>query len=293
MTGVAVMPVIFAVLLAHTEATRSLRDFTIQWQHAMLDAARERLDAGADLEEPAAAGAARLPVPIEVGLSDFAAGSASGIGAKLEREIAASIEQAVARGEASGDSARLRGAQVFSWRALPDRRILLALSPAERLQLDQSALWTVFALLLLVSTGIAALLGWLLAQDVSRATESLRGEAERLSLGDLRRGEVYESEDELGELSRSFEAMGSALRATVVGCRRRRTGWRRRRGRWRGVGGGVVGDGGPGAGDPADDGVDGGDQPAGAGIADSSQTLNVSVEESSSSILELGAAGRS
>jgi methyl-accepting chemotaxis protein len=51
-----------------------------------------------------------------------------------------------------------------------------------------------------------------------------------------------------------------------------------------------VGDGGPGE-DPADDDLDGGDQPQVRGIADSSQTLNVSVEESSSSILELGAAG--
>ena len=33
--------------------------------------------------------------------------------------------------------------------------------------------------------------------------------------GDLRRGQVCESEDELGELSRSFEGMAQALRSTV------------------------------------------------------------------------------
>ena len=118
-TGVTIMPVIFAVLLAHTEATRSLRDFTIRWQNAMLDVARQRLAAGADLEEPVAGDVARLPVPIEVGVVDFASASGRGLGAKLEHEIAASVEQAVARGEASGDSARLRGPQVFSGARCP------------------------------------------------------------------------------------------------------------------------------------------------------------------------------
>ena len=291
-TGMTVMPVIFAVLLAQAETTRSLREFTIRWQNAMLDAARERLEAGADLAEPAAAGAARLPVPIEVGLVDLEAGSASGIGAQLEREIAASVEQAVARGQASGDSARLGGTQVFSWRALPDRRILLALSPAERIQFGASALWTVFALLLLVSTGVAALLAWLLAQDVSRATEALQGEAERLASGDLRRGDVYESEDELGELSRSFEAMASALRVTVGRVSEAADRVEATAGEMAGVSEAVS--------LVTADQVRGIQQTTTSmeaidrqvrGIADSSQTLNVSVEESSSSVLELGAAG--
>ena len=104
-TGVTIMPVIFAVLLAHTEATRSLRDFTIRWQNAMLDAARERLDAGADLAEPAAAGGCAAPGADRGRARRPRGAGASGIGAKLEPDIAASVEQAVARGEASGDSA--------------------------------------------------------------------------------------------------------------------------------------------------------------------------------------------
>ena len=56
---------------------------------------------------------------------------------------------------------------------------------------------------------------FLMADDVSHTTEWLRQEAERIASGDLTRGEVRESEDELGDLARSFEGMTDSLRATV------------------------------------------------------------------------------
>jgi methyl-accepting chemotaxis protein len=316
-SGVAILPVIFAVLLAHTEATRALRDFTIGWQAGMLDAARARLDsgsldnrsldngsldagvlaagnpdAGITPSASTAPGAGELPLPIEVGIVDLAAPLASPLGGKLEDDVLASFVRAIAEGETSGNTTRLRSAYVVSWRALPDRRILMALSPSERLRLDQSGLWTVFALLLVVSASVAGALAWLLAQDVSRATEALRGEAERLSSGDLRRGEVVESEDELGELSRSFEAMGSSLRATVARVSEAADRVEATAGEMAGVSEAVS--------SVTADQVRGIQQTTTSmeeinhqvrGIADSSQRLNVSVEESSSSILELGAAG--
>ena len=291
-TGVTVLPVIFAVLLAHTEATRSLRGFTIRWQRAVLDAAREGFDASGELVA-VTTGNVRMPVPIEIGIADLGKSGASAIALEARtghRRQRGSSPWRAARRAATVRS--LRGEHVFAWLALPDQRILLALSPAERLQLDQSALWIVFALLLLVSTGIAAALAWLLAQDVSRATAALRGEAERLASGDLRRGEVYESEDELGELSRSFEAMASSLRATVGRVSEAADRVEATAGEMAGVSEAVS--------SVTADQVKGIQQTTTSmeainqqvrGIADSSQTLNVSVEESSSSILELGAAG--
>jgi methyl-accepting chemotaxis protein len=296
-SGVAILPVVFAVLLAHTEATRALRDFTIGWQAGMLDAARARLESGS-LDGAFAPGASsapgsgELPVPIEIGVVDLSAPLASPVGGKLEDDVLASFARAIAEGETSGNTARLRSAYVVSWRALPDRRILLALSPSERLRLDQAGLWTVFVLLLVASTSVAGALAWLLAQDVSRATDALRGEAERLSSGDLRRGEVVESEDELGELSRSFEAMGSSLRATVRRVSEAADRVEATAGEMAGVSEAVS--------SVTADQVRGIQQTTTSmeeinrqvrGIADSSQRLNVSVEESSSSILELGAAG--
>ena len=291
-TGVTIMPVIFAVLLAHAQATRALRAFTIGWQNGMLDVARARVDAGEDAAGVVPAGVGQLPVPIEIGLLDLASPTASTVGAKLEPELVASLRRSVAEGATNGDSAHLRADNVFAWRVLPEGRVLLALSPADRLRLDQSALWTVFALLLVVSTGVAGSLAWLLAQDVSRATEALRGEAARLSSGDLRRGEVVESEDELGELSRSFEAMASSLRATVGRVSEAADRVEATAGEMAGVSEAVS--------SVTVDQVRGIQQTTTSmeainrqvrGIADSAQTLNVSVEESSSSILELGAAG--
>jgi methyl-accepting chemotaxis protein len=291
-SGVAILPVIFAVLLAHTEAARALRDFTIGWQVGTLDAAQARLAAGGDPAVSTPPGEGTLPVPVEVGIVDLSAPIASAISGKLEDDVLASFARAVSEGETSGDTARLRSEYVASWRVLSDRRILLAVSPSERLRLDQSGLWTVFALLLMASTGVAGALAWLLAQDVSRATEALRAEAERLSSGDLRRGEVVESEDELGELSRSFEAMGSSLRATVRRVSEAADRVEATAGEMAGVSEAVS--------SVTVDQVRGIQQTTTSmeeinrqvrGIADSSQRLNVSVEESSSSILELGAAG--
>jgi methyl-accepting chemotaxis protein len=180
----------------------------------------------------------------------------------------------------------------LSWRARPDGELLLALSPEEHLSLDDASLAYVLAVLLAVSTAIAGSLAWLLSQDVSRATEWLRGEAERFSSGDLRRGRVFESEDELGELSRSFEAMASSLRSTVQRVSEAADRVEATAGEMAGVSEAVS--------SVTADQVRGIQQTTTSmeaidrqvrGIADSSQTLNVSVEESSSSILELGAAG--
>jgi methyl-accepting chemotaxis protein len=291
-TGVTVMPVIFAVLLANTQATRALRGFTVAWQERTLAAAHERLAAGVEVLAHEELGGADLPMPIELGVVDLASPAASPLGAKLEPAIVENLRRAVSEGASHGDSARLRAAHVFSWRALPDGRVALALSSGERLALDEAGLWTVFALLLLVSTGMAASLAWLLAQDVSRATGALRVEAERLSSGDLRRGVVVESEDELGELSRSFEAMAGSLRATVQRVSEAADRVEATAGEMAGVSEAVAG--------VTADQVRGIQQTTTSmeainqqvrGIADSAQALNVSVEESSSSILELGAAG--
>ena len=171
--------------------------------------------------------------------------------------------------------------------------MLVAVSAWEPLRGDVTPMRVELAGLLVGAVLLTAALAWLLAQDVSRATAVLRGEAERLASGDLRRGEVYECEDELGELARSFEAMASSLRATVGRVSEAADRVEATAGELAGVSEAVSSvTARPGAGDRSrrrrrwrrsTQQV--------RGIADSSQTLNASVEESSSSILELGAAG--
>jgi len=150
----------------------------------------------------------------------------------------------------------------------------------------------VFGLLLLVSTCVAIGLAWLLAADVSRAVEGLRREAERLASGDLRRGRTWESEDELGSLWRSFEGMSLSLRETIGGVAEAADRVEATAGEMVEVAASVSG--------ATADQVRGIRQARGSmeaigaqvrGIAESSSALGVSVEESSSSVLELGAAG--
>jgi len=239
--------------------------------------------------EPAQAEARRLGIADDLLLLDSE--GAMLLGGDPARLLPAELAWLREAGVAAGDSRSFDSPNVFSWLRTP-AGVLVAVSAWGPLRGEVSSTRSVFGLLLLVSTGIAALLAWLLAQDVSRATEALRGEAERLSSGDLRRGEVYESEDELGDLSRSFEAMASALRATVGRVSEAADRVEATAGEMAGVSEAVS--------SVTADQVRGIQQTTTSmeainrqvrGIADSSQTLNVSVEESSSSILELGAAG--
>jgi methyl-accepting chemotaxis protein len=288
--GVTVVSAAFSVLLAQVTAVRAIHGVAIRWQEDLLAGAAASpggLRAGAGL--PAWGGA------LEVAEIDLSAPDARGL---LEPRVLAHLRSEIASGATRGDSRGLPTRKVFAWRrvaggAAEDAgRIAIALLPRDALPIDLRRIGLVFGLLLLVSTGVAVGLASLLAGDVSRSTEALRGEAERLASGDLRRGRVWESEDELGGLWRSFEAMAGWLRETV---------------------GRVAG---------AADGVEAtvsemvavaasvtevtGEQERGIrqatgsmeatfeqvrGIAQSSAALGALVEESSSSVLELGAAG--
>jgi len=282
-TGVTVVPVIFAVLLYHDRAQHAIESFAIQWQHRVVQGA-EVGGAGGDVRP--GADPTLLPVALDVEVV------APGEPGPLEPQVREEIDERIAAGTLRGDSLGLPSSRVFAWRALPGGSFVLASSPRAELGVSDTVLWLVFAVLLAVSTGVAFGLAFLLARDVSRATEALRGEAERLASGDLRRGRVFESEDELGELSRSFEGMAASLRETVsrvVASADRVEGTATQ---MAGVSETVAG--------VTADQVQGLSQATASmeaihgqvrGIAESSQALNVSVEESSSSVLELGAAG--
>ncbi len=131
-----------------------------------------------------------------------------------------------------------------------------------------------------------------LARDVGTTASRLRSEAERIASGDLTKGAVVESEDELGELARAFERMAGSLRATV--------------GRVAGAADGVesaaqaIAEAGGSVAEATSEQTRALDHSRGsmrsvndeiAGLAQSVQLLNGNVEEASSSLLELGAAG--
>ena len=285
-TTLAIVPAIFAALLFHVMAVRSLERFTTSWQHGVLEAREVSEQApGAAAQGLASSLADQLRVRT---IDPRKSAEASG----LEPHVLEELRQALADGKQTGDSLGIPAEQVFAWKRQADGSVRLASLPAAAVSVDEAPMWRTLALLVLISGAIALVLARLLSGDVSRTTAWLRAEADRLAAGDLRGGRVLESEDELGSLARSFAAMSHSLRDTVSR---------------------VAG---------AADRVDGtaasmaevassvsavtSDQVAAIrqtassmeavnrqvrGIADSAQALNVSVEESSSSILELGASG--
>jgi methyl-accepting chemotaxis protein len=281
-TGVAVIPVLFAVMLSQVRAGAALERLAIDWQHAALGALAADAEAG---------GEPRAPGPFALEVVDLARLPEGGAGA-LDAELVAQLRAELAAGRERGDSAALASERVFAWRQLEGERVLLASLPREALRFDAARLWLVLGALLVVSTGVALGLAVLLAGDVSGATEVLKAEAERLASGDLRPGRVFESEDELGELARSFEGMARSLRETVSRVAEAAD-------RVEATAGEVARES-QSVAEVTGDQVRGIEQTTSSmeainaqvrGIADSSQALNVSVEESSSSILELGAAG--
>ena len=291
LSGVAVIPVLFAVLLAQAKATGSLEDFAVQWQYGVLDSISERFERGEDLavlQDLIAESA--LPVDSQrialVALSDDTGGGLLGA------EGLASLRAQLAAGATRGDGTSLAGSDLLAWRRVDANHVLLASLPRTALRIDVANLWVVLGLLVLISTGVALGLAYLLAGDVSGATLVLRAEAERLASGDLRPGGVFESEDELGSLARSFEGMALSLRATVSRVAEAADRVEATAGEMASVSESVA--------TVTRDQVRGVSQTMVSmeaingqvqGIAGSSQALNVSVEESSSSILELGAAG--
>ena len=287
-TAVAVMPVLFAGLLFQAMASRSLERFATVWQRGVLEASGGSLE-GSD--GSAGHGARSLADQLEIALVDPRS-RWEGVGG-LEPSAVEEIRRALERGQRSGDSLGIASERVFAWSRQEGGEVLVASLPASVLATDAQPLWPTLLALLLGSGGLACAVALLLAADVGRATSWLRRHADRLAAGDLRPGPALDAEDELGELSRSFEAMGRSLRDTVSRVTEAADRVEGTAGEMVSVAGNVS--------SVSSDQVHNISQTRSTmeainqqvrGIADSAQALNVSVEESSSSILELGAAGQ-
>jgi methyl-accepting chemotaxis protein len=149
-------------------------------------------------------------------------------------------------------------------------------------------MYGLFALALAIACGAARIV----ARDLARGIGALRSEAERIARGDLTRAEIFESEDELGDLARGFDRMRQALRETVGRVSESADRVEAAAGQLAQVGTTVATSAaeqerGIGQASESTDSI----RERVSGITGSAQALSASVEESSSSILEMGAAG--
>ena len=279
LAGACIVPVMFAVLVALDRGTSSLEAFAQSWTRQVL----ADLPPDADAQRIAAAQhalmAQAMPVPVTLVALDGA-----------DTQLPATVSEQVA--QANGDGSAVSAGKVFSWRKLADGTVWIAAVSASDLYARGTVSLLLLAALVGTSLMFTVILSWCVARDIAMPVAILRSAAERLASGDLRPTDTFESEDELGELARSFDGMVAALRATIsrvatsadglearasaLGpvCRtlseattEQEQGTRRAAESMEQINAQV------------------------SGIAQSSSALNESIEESSSSILELGATG--
>jgi len=286
MGGGMVVTLGFALLVAHTQAQRSLEAFANRVHAELLDETAAALDAGEDPWAATGGPAARALGARLLLLDPADATVRRGPSDALLAEERATLLRLGDR----GDSTSFDSPNAFAWRRLAGGGgILVAVAAPEVLAADAGRPWATLGLLTLLSLALAGAIARLAAADVGQVTDRLAVEVERMAAGDLTGGHVLESEDELGELARRFEGMAGVLRGTVRRVAEAAEGVEQTATEIAGVAaelGGATSD--------QVQGIDsvtasmGRIQGEVGGIAESAHALSVSVEESSSSMLELG-----
>jgi len=291
--GIAGVPMAVALVFFSVKMDAGVQDFTLRWQNGVLDALVYQLD---EQELGSATSSvlgdeSTLAAPLDVTLLDFSAPNAAARGSldpQLVSEIKAERRDGIERG---GRGSRPLG-RVFSWRALEGGSVLVVSTPLRALESEAGRTWIVFVGILVAATALGIGLAWLLSSDIVQGLGQLRADAARMASGDLRRGRVFDSEDEIGQLSRSFESMAESLRSSLSRIFGAADQLEESAADIALISEGVAA--------VTADQVSGIQQAALSteaidgqvrGIADSAGVLNSSIEESSSSILELGAAG--
>jgi methyl-accepting chemotaxis protein len=292
--GAIAVSMFVTVAFSVTKTSDAFEKFTVRWQHDILEDLATRLErSDLDVAMKSVLGEeSSLMAPLDVKLLNLAKLESEG-GAQLDSRLLSQIQEERESGFASGSSESLRSQWVFAWRAIGSESILIASSPRRALELDVTQVWLSFAVLFVIAISIGVVLTRFISSDVSRTAESLRAAAKRVASGDLRPGLVLEAEDELGELSRSFDRMTESLRSTLSRVSEAADLVETTVGEIAAISGDVAA--------VTVDQVSGIQQVSSSmeainnqvrGIAESSQALSGSVEESSSSILELGASGQ-
>ncbi|MGH0032138.1 MAG: HAMP domain-containing protein, partial [Myxococcota bacterium] len=205
-TGTTALVVLFASLLSSVSAGRSLEASAVTMKRRLLEHIAG--DFAARGEVAIAEGA---KVAVDLGIAESL--SAFGREGPGEDEAGTGLSPAELSairqiGLDSGDSLSFDSDNVIVWQRLADGRVLVAHSEWGSVWAMMRANDGVFIAFFCIAVGLALLAARLLAGDLAEGIGLLRREAERLASGDLRRGRIWESEDELGELARSFESMG-------------------------------------------------------------------------------------
>jgi methyl-accepting chemotaxis protein len=214
-TGLMLSSAIFSAALAHGRAARAIEAFSNARQRSALRHLAEEIGpAGGPARVLADAEASPFAEAMDFLLLDPTAQRI--VYGRDDALIGEEIESLRSAGPEAGDSGSFESLSSFSWvRISGDGRILVAVTPPEvaRAGLDRTG-WFVVAV-----SATFILFAVMVARAVSRdfgiATGALEAALQRVAVGNLTRGQVFESEDELGDLGRSVDAMADSLRGTM------------------------------------------------------------------------------
>jgi methyl-accepting chemotaxis protein len=127
------------------------------------------------------------------------------------------IQALLKTGRSEGDSSIFSTDNNFRWTTLSDgEHVLIAALRGGSLgiSLDREIFFMTMVTIVFV---VAAILGvQALSRDLVRSTEHLGAQVRRVAAQDLTRGDVFESEDDLGELARGVDRMSISLRDTIL-----------------------------------------------------------------------------
>ncbi len=288
-TGVSVVIVVFAMCLAMVHSGAPVERNATRVQAAFLAAELRGLSSGMPLDAEAVATRARdLQIASQVLLLD----SAVPPGRRNSVAPLTDVELEVILGSPSGRSTELDSGSAFAWMRVPGTgSTLVAVTPWPALRGEVQKLGLVFGGLFAMAALLSFMLASYLANDVSSRAIELTEAVTRVAAGDLRVTVRMEAEDELGGLARSFEGMASALRIAVRGVVDAANHVERTAEDIAGIASVVSrGTRTQGQGVQRAVGTMGHINDQVGGIASAARELNALVEESSSSILEMGAA---
>ncbi|MBW2399737.1 MAG: HAMP domain-containing protein [Deltaproteobacteria bacterium] len=212
--GLILVTLIFGVSVTNIRGKVAIEKFINGAQIGVLEQIAARVEVGADVAQViAAADESRVGVVERIMLLDIARARAGMFdpGALNDAEIRAIL------GRPSGESSRIDTSNGFAWRPLPGdpNRVLVAVTSLDSLAGGFLESQGAFFALIGVALAAAVLIARFVAADFGSAIDALRNEVDRIAAGDLRTSDVYESEDDLGDLARSVQEMAQSLRTTV------------------------------------------------------------------------------
>jgi methyl-accepting chemotaxis protein len=213
-SGLILVTLIFGVSVTNVRGKIAIEEFINGAQTEVLDQIASRIEVGVDATHAIAAFQdSQLSVVERIMLLDVAVARAGGpeFAPLNGAEIRAILEQP------SGESSRIDTANGFAWRPFPGdaSRVLVAVTSLDSLAGGFLESQGAFFALIGVALAAAIVIARFVAADFGSAIDALRAEVRMIASGDLRTSDVYESEDDLGDLARSVQEMAQSLRATV------------------------------------------------------------------------------